>query len=373
MARSRVLFRDHSDLVLFVLSGLLLLIASVLFRTLPSQLSIGDYQIAVLSFLVALWVTAIGNVVVGFIQRSVTRETTRALEEPISDIETALAGPIKELNDAVDKLRQIQVFYDLGVVGVFSNRSAAMTPFLERIKHEERTIEFVGTSLLGSLDPGDENEDKHQLQELLIKKHQSGVRIRVLLMHPAYGEFRERVETRGRASVASDIQGTLRYLLSQDVDATKAASGTKGGKFLQYSDVKLYPGVVTAYAIFTSHSMLVNLSTLCGSVYDNCALIVEDRPDPNSIFKKFKETHFALPWRSKKTVQVNEELLKKLLELDFAGKDYRFKEGKWPATILSEDGSSVQSNPEEHQPKPESVNGQSASQATQPAVASPKT
>jgi hypothetical protein len=247
----------------------------------------------------------------------------------------------------VEKLRQIQVFYEAGVVGVFANRSAAMRHFFAELEREDRAIDFVGTSLLGSIDPAEENEDKRALQHLLMKKRRNGVRIRALLMHPAYGEFRERVENRERAAVAKDIQGTLRYLIKQkQPKAEQEPDRGSDDRLVEIGDVRLYPGVITAYAIFTTRSMLVNLSTLHGPVYDNSTLILEDKPDPNCIFKKFRANHFEEPWRSEKTVRIDEdaELLETLLNIDFAKTEFRFKEGNWPPTIQREDSALTQPN-----------------------------
>lgn len=318
-----------SDYVFLILAGILLLLGFVMFAIAPSEVAIGSYRTPVLSFLAALCVAAIGNIVVGFIQKGVSREAARALTHPIQNLDAA-----------VEKLRQIQVFYEAGVVGVFPNRSAAMQWFLAEIEREDLAIDFVGTSMLGSIDPAEENQDKRALQQLLLRKRRNGVRIRALLMHPAYGEFRERVENRERAAVAKDIQGTLRYLLlatSDDTDGSGQPSGSPDPprRFLEPADVRLYPGVITAYAIFTSRSMLVNTSTLHGPVYDNLTLIAEDKPDPNCIFKRFRANHFEEPWRSEKTARLDDHrgLLEKLLEMDFSSEEFRFREGGWPATI----------------------------------------
>ncbi|MCH8033791.1 MAG: hypothetical protein IH950_08560 [Bacteroidetes bacterium] len=317
------------EYILLILAGILLLLAFVLFDILPPEVPIDSYRTAVLSFLAALAVAAIGNIIIGLIQKGVSREAARALTNPIQD-----------LDSAVEKLRQIQVFYGAGVVGVFPNRSAAMRHFIAEIEREDRTIDFVGTSMLGSIDPAEENEDKRTLQRLLKRKKQNGVRIRSLLMHPAYGEFRERVENRERAAVAKDIQGTLRYLLQSTSGQTTSSDQIKDSTdesktFLEPADVRLYPGVITAYAIFTTRSMLVNISTLHGPVYDNFTLIAEDKPDPNCIFKRFRANHFAQPWQSEKTVRLDDDnnLLLRLLEINFSSKENRFKEGEWPPTI----------------------------------------
>jgi hypothetical protein len=82
--------------------------------------------------------------------------------------------------------------------------------------------------------------------------------------------------------------------------------------------------------------MLVNVSTLHGPVYDNFTMIIEDTPDPNSIFKKFRANHFEEPWRSEKTVRLDSHdggLLARLPGIDFARDENRFREGNWPPTI----------------------------------------
>lgn len=320
------------DYVFLLLAAILLLLGLVAFAVLPPELPIRAYRTPVLAFLAGLAVTAVGNIIVGFIQKGVSREAVRALSRPIENLEAS-----------VDRLRQLQLFYEAGVVGAFPNRSSAMRRFRSELEREDRTVDFVGTSLLGLLDPAEENEDKRALHRLLLQKRRNNVRIRALLMHPAYGEFRERVENRERAAVARDIQNTLRYLVATpQLSEPPAISGSvqpavvAQEKLLQATDVRLYPGVVTAQAIFTSRAMLVNVSTLHGPVYDNFTMIIEDTPDPNSIFKKFKANHFEEPWRSEKTARLDTHdgnLLTRLLQIDFARDENRFAEGNWPPTI----------------------------------------
>ncbi|MEW6619435.1 MAG: hypothetical protein AB1422_08900 [bacterium] len=324
------------EYVFLIVSGILLLLGFVFFAIVPPEIPIGNYRTPILSFLAALAVTAIGNIIVGFIQKGVSKEAARALQKPISDLDVA-----------VEKLRQIQIFYEAGVIGVFANRSSAMQKFRSELEREDKSIDFVGTSLLGSLDPAEESEEKKQLYHLLKHKLENNVRIRALLMHPAYGEFRERVENRERAAVARDIQRTLKYLAKDILDGKSVESqeSPKGG-LLDRKNIRLYPGVITAYAIFTSRAMLVNASTLHGPVYDNFTLIIEDTEDPNSIFKKFRANHFEEPWRSEKTVRLDskykdKDMLRSLLEIDFAKIENRFKEGDWPPTIPKEPESAM--------------------------------
>ena len=216
-----------------------------------------------------------------------------------------------------------------------------MQRFARELDREDSSIDLVGTSLLGCLDPYEEDKDKIVFRNLLQKRKENGVRIRVLLMHPAYGEFRDRVEGRAPASVAGDIQRTLRFLLpSSDNGVKRPSFGDDGAgfgtnhKLLQISDLKLYPGVATAQAIFTSKCMLVNVSSLHGQAFNNLTVIVEDRADdPTSIFKQFKANHFFEPWKSENTVKLDQQLLEKLLKIDFSREAHRFKEGDWPATI----------------------------------------
>jgi len=329
----KIPFKIPTEYLLLIISGILLLIGIVIFYITPESMPIDKFQTPVLSFLAAICVAAIGNIIIGFIQKGVSREASRALQ-----------NPMKELDNAVEKLTQIQEFYEAGVVGIFPNRSAAMQHFYAEIEREEKTINFVGTSLLGTIDPTYEDEDKLKFHELLLRKRQNGVKIRALLMHPAYGEFRERVENRERAAVARDIQRTLRYFVnnfSKEIKESHEISqnelSEKQEEYLEFQNIRLYPGVVTSYAIITSRSMLVNPSTLHGPVFDNFTFIIEDKLDPNSIFKKFRKNHFFEPWRSEKTIRLNSSIYDSLLNIDFSKREYRFKEGNWPATIPQEE------------------------------------
>jgi len=321
-----------SDYVFLILSGIFLLLGIVFFAITPKEVAVAEYKVPALAFLASLTVAAVGNIVIGIIQKGVSLEAIRALQKPLNDLEKSIS-----------QIRQIHHLSDVGVVGVFPNRTSAMVRFRGEIEREDKTIDFVGTSLRGIIDPDEENEDKRLLYELFRQKRNNGVKIRALLMHPAYGEFRERVENREQAAVAKDIQGTLKYLLDfsqtdeKEVENSSSSSPTNKEKLLEASDLRLYPGVITAFAIFTSRSMLVNISTLHGPVYDNVTMIVEDTPDPNSLFKRFRFNHFEAPWISEKSIRLsgtdNDNILKELIELDFTSTNCRFKEGKWPTTI----------------------------------------
>lgn len=321
--QKKLTYKMPLEYVFLVLSFVLLLIGVVFFSIAPENLNIKEYQTPVYSFLLAISLTSIGNILIGFIQKGVSREANRALENPISN-----------LDSAVGKLRQIQYFYENGVVGVYPNRAAALRKFKNAIELEDKNIDFVGTSMLGTIDPSEESSDKITMYNLLKKKKEQGnVRIRALLMHPAYGEFRERVEGRQKSAVAKDIQKTLEYVI---IDSKKDKNKNNG--IFNKSDVRLYPGLITAYGIFTSKSLLINMSTLDGPVYDNLTLIIEDTGDEKSIYKKLKEHHFEKPWGSDIIVRLDEEdsPLEDLLSIDFSKSENRFKEGNWPATIPSE-------------------------------------
>ena len=314
-------------LIMLAIALALLVLAIALFLTLPASVALSELRVPVVSALAGLTLAAIGNIAISLIQRQTTREAARTLTEPLDS-----------LARAVDKLEEIHFYHEQGVEGIFSNRSAAMQRFLEEIEREERWIGIVGTSLLGALDPSNRSEEKQKLMELLLRKKRDNVRIDALLMHPAYGEFRERVENRGRAAVAKDIQRTLVELVEAPSTGGGGvhANGEERKTLYGLDNVKLYPGVVTAFAIFTKRAMLLNTSTLTGPVYDNVAIIIRDTADPNSIYKKFRACHFDEPWKSEKTITLTQELLQTLIKLNFAEDRYRFKEGGWPSTIVDE-------------------------------------
>jgi hypothetical protein len=311
------------EYVLLLLALALLLLGLLLFRILPDTVAISKYEIPILSSLLTLGLAAVANILVSFIQKGVSKQAARALEEPISRFEGILRDPFEKLENSVNDLVKIQLCIQKGVIGIYPDRDSAMSRFLDEIQSEDKVISFVGTSLTGALDPSEENEEKARLHGILSQKKQNGVKIRALLMHPAYGEFRERVENRGLAAVAIDIQTTLRYLVTTDEKDHQE-------RLLTPSDVRLYPGVTTAFAIFTGRSMLVSLGSLVGPSYDNFTIIIEDTDEPKSIYKSFKSNHFGQPWSSEKTIRLDNELVVQLLETDFADDKMRFKEGTWP-------------------------------------------
>lgn len=323
-------YEKHYDgprgLVVLMISLGFLAVAIALFAILPSSVQIETFKVPLLSGLVGLTIAALGNIVLSLIQRQTGREAANALKTPL-----------ERLDGAVNKIEQIHFFHDRGVEGIFSNRNEAMPHFLKEIEREEKWIGIVGTSLLGAIDPSSRNEEKQKLTELLAKKSNEGVRIDSLLMHPAYGEFRERVENRSRAAVAKDIQSSLSNMTkSHTVNNEGQKRDLISTNIFNLENIKLYPGVITAFAVFTKKSMLLNTSTLTGPVYDNVAFIIRDTDDANSIYKKFRASHFDEPWKSEKTIPLTKELLNELVALNFADDKYRFTEGSWTTTIVDE-------------------------------------
>lgn len=332
-------YKGPRGLILLIITLGILVITIALFALLPPSVQIETFKVPVVSTAVGFTIAALGNIVISLIQRQTSKEASNTLEEPLD-----------HLSAAIKKIEQIHFFHERGVEGIFSNRNEAMPHFLKDIEKEKHWIGIVGTSLLGAIDPSNRNEEKQKLVELLLKKKKDNVRIDSLLMHPAYGEFRERVENRSRAAVSKDIQNSLASMVQvNDRSENNVLPGRVKNIIFDYENIKLYPGVITAFAIFTKNAVLLNTSTLTGPVYDNVVFIIRDTNDANSIYKKFRASHFDEPWKSEKTIQLNEELLKKLLAMDFAKDDFRFKEGNWPKTIGKELGSHVAgASQEEH-------------------------
>lgn len=296
------------------------MVAIAVFALLPAQLEVNNFRVPILSGLAGLTLAAVGRITLTLIQRQTSKETVKALNTPLS-----------RLDGAVDKIEQIHFFHEQGVEGIFSDRTRAMPRFLDEFEREENWIGIVGTSLLGALDPSNRDDEKEKLMQLLERKRRENVRIDSLLMHPAYGEFRERVENRSRAAVAKDIQASLAKLIKEE-----NGSKDNDNDLFGLNNIKLYPSVITAFAMFTKRALLINTSTLTGPVYDNVTLIVSDTDDPNSIYKKFKSSHFNEPWQSEKTIPITKELLTELVGINFADDKYRFSEGGWPSTIVDE-------------------------------------
>lgn len=311
---------------ILVFSLTLLIIALAIFFILPPTVPVDTLKVPIISGLVGFSLAALGNIAIAALQHRTSVEAARVL-----------SSPLIRLDNAVGKLEEIHFYHEQGIEGIYSNRNAAMHQFLEEIEREDRWIGIVGTSLLGVIDPSNRNEEKHKLTEILLRKRRDKVKIDALLMHPAYGEFRERVENRSPAAVAKDIQATLTTLIEQDnAKVGNQLEFEKKKPIFGVDNVKLYPGVITAFAIFTKRAMLLNTSSLTGPVYDNVTLIIRDTTDPNSLYKKFRASHFDEPWKSEKTITLTRQLLDILLTINFADEKYRFKEGAWPTTIIDE-------------------------------------
>ena len=321
--------RNHEvprGLIVLIVCAALLVVGISFFAVLPDTFELASFRVPLISGLVGLTLAAIGNLTIGLIQHQTSREAARTLHTPLD-----------RLDSAVDKMEQIHFFHERGVEGIFSNRNEAMPHFLDEIEREERWIGIVGTSLLGAIDPSARSEEKQKLTELFTKKLRENVRIDALLMHPAYGEFRERVENRSRAAVAKDIQSTLANMIRPSVEGSEnQCPGDAVASVFDIDNVRLYPGVITAFAIFTKRAMLLNTSSLTGPVYDNVAIIIHDTEDANSIYKKFRASHFDEPWKSEKTIALTPELLKELIGINFGEDRFSFREGEWRTKIVAE-------------------------------------
>jgi hypothetical protein len=279
---------DH-DYAILIISVVLLLAVAALSLAFPQALEAGVYKTAALAFLAGVILASAAS----FVVRQVRRRANEQAENNFEPVVT-------RLQEAVSRFREMKEFHDAGLVGVYPNRITAMQNFRDEIELEDKHIDFVGTSLLGAIDPIDEDDSKGKFSALLLGKRKLGVKIRALLMHPDYGKFRELVEGRASGAVGADITKALNFLLDDEA-ATHSIIGDR-------SNLRLYPGVITAFAVFTRRAALINLGTLHGPAYDNCTLIFRDTEDPNSIYKHFREKHFSRPWASEKTVRIDQYL-----------------------------------------------------------------
>jgi hypothetical protein len=185
--------------------------------------------------------------------------------------------PPKELLDQYrNEIKTLRSLKEAGIVSVHRNREIALRHFTSAIDAENQEIMVVGSSLLGLLQ---KTQYKELADKLKFKVGNTGVRVRFLLTHPAVSDLRAEQENRRFAAIGREIIESLRVLSSWGVNP---------------SDVKLYKGTPTIFAIKTRRQMLLNPYAYFATAFTTPCLIVETDTEHMSYYYEVYDTaHFS--------------------------------------------------------------------------------
>jgi hypothetical protein len=196
------------------------------------------------------------------------------------------ATAINMLSAAIEKVAEpYRVESDLlqssrraGIYGVYFSRAEALgefSRFLEREKHE---IMIIGSSLRGLLQ--DFEDEYEQARKVLRRRLAEGVRIRILVTHPVVADLRAKQEDRNFEDIGNEIIRTLEILaIDWKLDPT---------------NIKLYVGTPTVFAIKTTEMMLLNTYPYMKEAVASPCIIAGK---PGYMYDHFLNSHFRA-WNS---------------------------------------------------------------------------
>jgi hypothetical protein len=188
-----------------------------------------------------------------------------------------------------DEIQLLRYIRQAGLVGVYKRREAAIKAFARYIDEESREIMVVGSSLKGLL----QKEEYGEIAAKLRFKQQPGnVKIKFLLTHPIFADFRASQENRRPTEIGVEILRSLETLRQWGTEC---------------SNVRLYLGTPTCFAIKTSRQMLINPYAYTSVSYDSPCLLLEEggMGTPSYFFDEFSARHFGA-WDTDLAVQIHD-------------------------------------------------------------------
>lgn len=211
-----------------------------------------------------------------------------------ADVKDALPAVVQDrMTELFERYAQeldlLQSMRQAGVIGVFKRREAAIKAFSRYIDEETREIMVVGSSLKGLLQKDEYSEIAAKLR---FKQDLGNVRIKYLLTHPIFADFRASQENRRPTEIGIEILRSLETLKTWRTDP---------------ADVRLYLGTPTCFALKTSRQMLINPYAYTFASYDSPCVLLEDggAGNPSYFFDEFSARHFGA-WDTDLAVKVSD-------------------------------------------------------------------
>jgi hypothetical protein len=209
----------------------------------------------------------------------------------------ALSDVTGTYRSELDLLRSTQV---AGIRGVFVSRGDALAAFMPALEAERHEIMLVGSSLRGLVQ--DYDNEYERIREVLKRKIQHKVRVRILLTHPVMADLRAKQEDRNPKDIGREIIQSLRVLC--------------GEWNLDPANVRLYLGTPTLFGIKTADTMLLNTYPYMKEAVASPCMIVTK---PGYMYDRYADSHFRA-WSSAMAVRPPEDPKVLLKNLDsYAG------------------------------------------------------
>ncbi len=184
----------------------------------------------------------------------------------------ALTNPLKL---AIDLLVRAE---ELGVVGFYPSRQAALQSFVERLEMEREEIIVVGSSIRGL------RVAIPNLGEMFKEKLKEGVDIKIVLSSCFFSFLREPIELRAQGAIFNEIKEAWTILTSQL-------------KFPK-EKVRFFPGTPTVFLVSTPSRMILNPYPYGKEAYSSFCIEVELKATPDCIFRTYRREHFEEAWKN---------------------------------------------------------------------------
>lgn len=190
------------------------------------------------------------------------------------------------------EIELLQSVRQAGIKGVYHRRQFALKEFARSLDEEANEIMVIGSSLKGLLQ---QPEYKEIADKLRFKAKLPSFNVRLLLTHPIVADFRASQEKRNPTEIGNEILQSLRILKSWGIPS---------------SNVKLYLGTPTCFAMKTTRAMLVNPYPYIAVSFESPCFLVEQAPEVQSgvsgyFFEEFNSRHFGA-WDTDMAVQIHD-------------------------------------------------------------------
>lgn len=179
-------------------------------------------------------------------------------------------------------VKLLQAASDLGVVGIYRNRAAAMDAFRTELAIECEEVFIVGSSIKGLTEP------LPNFFELLggCKKRNPNALIRIVLTSPYLSFLRESIEGRPGDAILREIREAWEKLTSEKYENR-----------LPFDSVRFFPGTPTVFLFGTSKRILLNPYSWGDVAYRTFTIEVEKDPrHTECIYEVYRSQHFLKTW-----------------------------------------------------------------------------
>ena len=201
-------------------------------------------------------------------------------------IQNQIEKILKEYSDEVAVVKSVR---QAGLRDIFKRRAVALQTFSTALDEETESIMVIGSSLKGLL-----QREEYKLVADKLNFKNNYIQVRFLLTHPIIADLRAKQEGRAPGEIGREIITSLKILKDWNIKST---------------NVKLYLGTPTCFAIKTNRSMLIDPYPYMSTSYDSPCFIF-DRSfggDPTHLgyfYDEFSSRHFGA-WETELSVSIS--------------------------------------------------------------------